>query len=183
MDCRDNTTYKTVSIGGQIWMAENLKFNYDNGNGSYCSPAENCKNYGRLYNWTSATKACLEGWHLPTDQEWQKLEAFAGMTAEQMNKIDWRGTIEGTKLKASNNLWITNNGSDALHFSALPGGMMTGANNTLYDVGYKGYWWTSTESIMPSDAFHRGLSGDQSIVLRWSIDKTYGYSVRCVKTP
>jgi hypothetical protein len=77
VDSRDGQTYKTVTIGTQIWMAENL--NYETTN-SYCydDDPSNCSKYGRLYTWAAATKACPIGWHLPSDDEWNTLFTAVG---------------------------------------------------------------------------------------------------------
>jgi uncharacterized protein (TIGR02145 family) len=135
-DDRDDKTYKTVVIGTQTWMAENLNYNasdsrcygengrvYDNG---YWSANENvyitltdeevqnnCITYGRLYNWATAKSACPSGWHLPSNAEWTTLEDYVGNNA-------------GIKLKAVSN-WDVDGccgkGTDDYGFRALPGGL------------------------------------------------------------
>ena len=135
-DSRDGRTYKTVTIGAQTWMAENL--NYETAS-SYCygdSPA-NCTKYGRLYTWAAAMDSagtwssngkgcgykktcsptypvrgvCPEGWHLPSKNEWETLFAAVG------GKL-----VAGSKLKSTSGWYKNGNGTDDFGFSALPAG-------------------------------------------------------------
>jgi len=106
-DPRDGKQYKTVKIGEQVWMAENLNWE---GTGCWYNNSPILGNtFGRLYTWDEALKAVPPGWHLPTDDEWQKLVDFAG-----------GGRIAGGKLRAKDG-W-DGNGTDDFGFSALPGG-------------------------------------------------------------
>ena len=166
-DPRDNKTYKTVKIGEQVWMAENLNYTVE---GSKCygegGPAlekckyeynddgevtaekctsyspepkiqANCQKYGRLYDWKTAIKACPSGWHLPSDKEWQTLVNFAG---------DGKTAGEKLKTKSGWNNWDgeyshSGNGNDALGFSALPGGhfgYVFRMDSYDYDYGFVG---------------------------------------------
>ena len=138
-DSRDSKKYKTVKIGKQIWMAENLNFDAK-GSKCYEDKPENCEKYGRLYNWETAKTACPSGWHLPNDKEWQTLVDFAG-----------GDKVAGGKLKAASG-WDdsgdkSGNGTDEYGFSALPGGGYI-FKPEYYDEGFgnagnAGYWWSS----------------------------------------
>jgi len=135
-DPRDKKTYKTVKIGKQTWMAENLNFNAE-GSKCYNNEEENCQKYGRLYNWNTAMKVCPKGWHLPSKDEWQTLVDFAG-----------GNEIAGKKLKTSSG-WKEvdkemNNGDDTFGFAALPGGGCYSSGNFVY-VENRGNWWSATK--------------------------------------
>jgi uncharacterized protein (TIGR02145 family) len=78
-DTRDGQEYRTIEVGGKVWLAEN--FNFDSGEGTWCyaKNPENCEKWGRLYTLEAARAAVPEGWHLPTVEEWDAaIESFGG---------------------------------------------------------------------------------------------------------
>jgi len=190
-DTRDNKVYKSVVIGTQTWMAENL--NYDTkttGSACYNNDESKCGTYGRLYDWATAMGSsassnqnpsgvqgvCPVGWHLPSDAEWGALMQFVNPACT--------GTFgscadAGTKLKANSSLWETNTGTDNYGFSALPGGYGS-ASGSFYNVGNNGYWWSSTQ-YNASYAYDRDMYNSNANVDRDSSGKTLLLSVRCAK--
>jgi len=173
VDKRDGKTYRTVVIGEQTWMAENLNYNA-NGSKCYDNSAANCEKYGRLYDWTTAKGACPAGWHLPGDAEWTKLENAVGGI-----------NIAGKKLKSKTDWkWDSNtdksgNGTDEHGFSALPGGYGHSDGN-FYDAGDDGHWWSATE-YGASSAWYRYMDYSIESVSRNYYGKTTLLSVRCVQ--
>ncbi len=164
--------FKTIVIGTQIWMAENLNYN---ATGSKCygdntggDSQGNCVKYGRLYDWATARGVCPAGWHLPSDVEWTTLT--------------YHGGGAGTKLKATTG-WNTGSnyipGTDEYGFSALPGGYGT-SDGRFYDVGDYGHWWSSTESDSYY-AYFWFMHYKYSDVFWNNCDKSYLFSVRCLK--
>jgi len=169
IDSRDNKTYRTIRIGNQTWMAENLAYKPNSGNyWAYDNDSINLEKYGYLYDWHTANKVCPDGWHLPGDDEWTTLIDFAGGEDDA-----------GIKLKSKSG-WIANgNGTDEYGFSALPGGGSK-SRTDFEQVDVSGTWWSSTPKDANS-AWERALYFKFCNVERNSSLKDMGYSVRCVK--
>ena len=138
-DSRDGKVYKTVKIGEQVWMAENLAYAPASGNyWAYDNDDANVEIYGYLYDWQTAKNVCPAGWHLPSDEEWTELTDYLGGNAG--GKLKATGTIgSGTGLWYAPNTGATNETG----FTALPGGYRYGDGAFDY-VGYHGYWWSAT---------------------------------------
>jgi len=192
-DTRDGQTYKTVVIGTQTWMAQNL--NYETAD-SYCynDSAKYCEKYGRLYTWAAAMDSvgtwssngkgcgynktctptypvrgvCPTGWHLPKKAEFETLFTVVGGQA-----------VAGTKLKSTSGWNNSGNGTDDYSFSALPAGDSN--YNEDYDgQGHYAVFWSSTE--YSSDyAYRMYLEYDIDNVGLYYYFKSNGLSVRCVK--
>jgi uncharacterized protein (TIGR02145 family)/uncharacterized repeat protein (TIGR02543 family) len=178
-DDRDGKTYGAVKIGKQTWMSENL--NYDAVGNSWCygDDEDSCGKYGRLYSWEAAMDGygssvanpsgvqgiCPNGWHLPSNAEWDALVTAAGGTYDA-----------GYKLKSTTGWNNYNNGLDVYGFSALPGGYRY-FDGKFYSAGNNGNWWTATAY---SNAYFRSMSSGYGVG-ESNGDKSYGYSVRCVQ--
>ena len=201
----DGNIYRTVKIGDQLWMAENLKVTkYLNGDvipnvtndslwsklvsGAYASYDNNDDNidiYGLLYNCYAVEderKLAPVGWHIPTDEEWQELEKHLGMSQKDADHHFGRGTDEGGKLKESAILhWNSPNtgASNQSGFSALPGGAR-GINGLFKNKHKTASFWSSSE-FGSYYAWFRLLSYNDSDIFRFNCEKLYGYSIRCVK--
>ena len=176
-DPRDGKVYNIVTIGSQVWMAENM--NYETGN-SWCydnDPA-NCATYGRLYDWETVLGACPSGWHLPNDNEWCTLTQFIDPTVN-CNITEWSGTDVGLKMKSTSGWYDNGNGSNSSGFTALPGGYRH-TNGSFSNLTYTTYFWSSTE-YSSTLAWGRGLGYDYGDIYRNASNKTYGFSARCVK--
>ncbi len=167
-DTRDGKVYKTIAIGEQVWMAENLNFEAPK---SWCydNNPENCKTYGRLYFQEAAMNSCPVGWHLPSDDEWKQLEQHLGMSTEEANKFNaWRGNNEGERLLSDSTL-----GFNIL----LAGYRNPPANNMLQ--GMQAFFWTSTAK--QSLGYMRQFYENQNKIFRRVRPKNWAFSVRCVK--
>lgn len=164
-DERDGKTYKTVVIGKQTWMAENLNFET---RFSYCyeNKDENCAKYGRLYKWEFAMEACPAGWGVPSLEEFQVLVASVGGLP-----------MAGKVLKSTEGWKDGGNGTDEYGFSALPAGYMQ-EDSTFHNVGeYAQFWSTSGTTWMYQ--LEAAFDNDSSFL--FSVYREFGFSVRCLK--
>ncbi|MEK6781685.1 MAG: FISUMP domain-containing protein [Bacteroidota bacterium] len=172
IDARDSKNYKTITLGSQTWMAENLGYKANSGCWAYDNKQSNLTTYGYLYNWETAKGVCPSGWHLPTDTEWTMLTDFLGGES-----------LAGGRLKESDMThWNSPNtgATNTSGFAALPGGGRT--YDGKFDVIRKyGYWWSSTEADDTISAWHKAMFNNNSEARRFRSIKANGFSVRCVK--
>ncbi|THU40296.1 hypothetical protein FAM09_10540 [Niastella caeni] len=171
----DGYEYRTITIGKQIWMAENLRVTrYRNGDtipnitdttawstctsGAYCNynnDASHSTGYGRLYNWhaiNDSRKIAPAGWHIPTDEEIASLEAWLENNPAAAGKINTNGL----------------------------GGYRFGSGGTYHTMGFNGYWWSASRSFEMYDWSPRLFTGFVD-VQRNKEAVTYGLAVRCIK--
>lgn len=198
MTDQDGNVYKTVAIGTQTWMAENLRTTtYNDGTaiqnvtdndswasstGAYCNynnttVTDTIATYGRLYNWYAVNtgKLAPKGWHVPTDAEWTTLTTYLGGESVSGGKLKETGTTH----------WISPNtgATNETGFTALPGGFRR-SNGTFSDIGGCGSWWSATEYYEAALAWYREMFCTGRGFYRDRIKYDYmgiGYSVRCVR--
>jgi uncharacterized protein (TIGR02145 family) len=196
-DERDGREYKSVRIGNQTWMAENLAYlpevypsvdsrfegrryyvyGYDGNDLSRAKEEPSFQQYGVLYNWDAARESCPAGWHLPTDPEWKELERYLEMEAET-DDMGWRGSgAAGEKLKSAAG-WKADMGSDEFGFRALPAGCR--GYDGFESMGYCAYFWTASPAG-GDNGWRRGLCGDDDGIAREQDRRYFGISVRCIK--
>jgi uncharacterized protein (TIGR02145 family) len=188
----DGNVYNTVTIGTQVWMAENLKTTRYNDSTeiplisdnkslkAILAPAYSWYNddianknlYGALYNWytISTNKLCPAGWHVPDYEDWRTMtKNLKGGEGVKGGKLKETGT---THWKSPNKGATNSSG-----FSALPGGFR---NGIFHDIGNYGGWWSSTETSSER-AYYRGLLYNHSTFGSGESHKAYGFSVRCLR--
>lgn len=196
----DGNVYHTVKIGTQVWMVENLKTsNYRDGseilNGNYADPWNgiaigaycdyegkdyHSALYGKLYNWAAAVdprNIAPEGWHVPSDEEWNLLENYLISSSDTSQVANGVGGL----LKKASEQWNTPNtgATNSTGFTAIPGGRRSNLGFYAY-YGEKCYWWTSTSGT-EIDAWFRSVHYNNSEITRSKFDKTGAMSIRCVK--
>lgn len=197
MTDQDGNIYKTITIGTQTWMAENLRAKtYNDGteiknitgkydwpnltSGGYCNFNNTTNNdtiatYGMLYNWNAvgSGKLAPKGWHVSTDAEWTTLTDYLGGESVAGSKLKETGIIHW----ASQNSVATNETG----FTALPGGWRYEDGIFHYMGDYSGFWCANEHEIYTTLSWYRLMHKDGINVFRDFMPKKNGYSVRCVK--
>ncbi len=199
MTDQEGNVYKTIVIGTQEWMAENLNTSvYRNGDaiptnldntawqnttsGAWAyynnDPSYACP-YGKMYNWYTCVdnrQLCPVGWHVPSYAEWTILESYLGGQSVAGGKMKSTGTIESlTGLWNAPNTGATNSSG----FSALPGGYLIW-NGSQNNIGGSGYWWSSTEVGSDYAWWSTMDSGDDNLGSDF-FNKNDGHSIRCLR--
>ncbi|MBN2215601.1 MAG: T9SS type A sorting domain-containing protein [Bacteroidales bacterium] len=198
-DERDGKVYDIVRIGEQWWMAQNMNAGTmindsvaSSQNGyieKYCqdNQEKGCDSYGGLYQWEEMMQynlsdtnnpgitrgICPDGWHVPTEPEWDRLESFI---AESGNE-----GMEATVLKSTSGWYEDGDGTDIYGFRGLPGGKLNAPPaGGFYPTDYYGFFWTATESG-ESFARSRYLQYTGPAIYHTGDEKGNAYSVRCIK--
>lgn len=197
VDSRDGKKYKTVKIGNQVWMAENLAYLPDVSPGSKGSSSKpyyyvydysgfdvkiaanhiNAKKYGVLYNYQAAVTACPDGWMLPGEADWEQLADYI------VNKKGYKNynntwVSAGAELMATN-AWDGNaQVKNSYGFSAMPGGLKM--DGRFYHLGKTGYWWTATK-VGSTRARYIKIYYKDGNMYKETNAITNGYNIRCIK--
>ncbi len=189
----EGNTYKTLQIGDQVWMAENLKTSlYSDGTqiayvtdniawgkltaAGYCFYDNDLSNktlFGTLYNYNSVASGmlCPDGWHVPSVAEWQQLREFLGDTIAGGGKLKEEGTVHWN---------IPNTGADnTTGFTALPSGIRY-FEGTFNSASFFTAFWSSTESD-ESNVWYLSLYYNDAVAAINKTSKKDGFSVRCIK--
>ncbi|MGM0650921.1 MAG: FISUMP domain-containing protein [Bacteroidota bacterium] len=188
MKDKDGNEYKTIKVGEQVWMAENMNYATESGSWHYNDNPENGDLYGRLYTWETACEVCPDGWHLPTAEEWEQLIEFVESSIENSDSANMK--LQVAKALAAPTGWTStgaeksvaaeSSSNNKTGFSAVPGGYRYYGGN-YYNHGHVGMWWTSSKLPISKEVYrsvyyisNRSVGGD--FVSGW-----YGAAVRCVK--
>jgi len=199
-DTRDSKKYNAVLIGTQVWMAENMNYKTTSGSGcltpqqynqftlsdndnTNCTNSDGTTNYGRLYNWTTATtmNVCPGGWHIPSDADWKTLIQYVKPNCSSSSscpssniEVDYNYLCNCTVTMLMGSSWPS--GTDDYGFKALPSAScMSG-----YCESNISKWWSSLDvPNWNSGAYILSIGSSNS---EWGkISKDNFLSVRCLK--
>jgi len=193
--------YQTVQIGDQCWFAENCRYlpsvfpptaesttepyyyvyNYEGTDVEAAVATSNYETFGVLYNWSAVMTAdiCPSGWHIPSDEEWQTLEIFLGMSESDAAYAGCcRGTDQGYQMKSTTVWGSIGSGSNSSGLTCVPGGYLNFVGWPWNQIITSGYWWTSSEN--DSESWYRSLGYSNDWVYRDYLIRSLGMSARCV---
>jgi len=188
----DGNEYKTIKIGNQTWMAENLRtFKYNDGTpiqcvtnndewsglttGAYCTYNNTTKNdslatFGCLYNWyaVNTSKLAPKGWHIPTKDDWETLVEYFGGEYEAGIKL----------MEAGQTHWLSSGiiKTNESGFTALPAGMLSFSNGKFNGCGSSTYFWMDELTAQTLV-----INYNDGIVYYFNQNKQNGFSARCIK--
>lgn len=185
VDARDGKTYKYTTIGGRVWMAENL--NYDDGEGgSSCVVKDDCFSKGRSYGIAKSLGACPAGWHLPSNDEW--FELFNNVGGVDSAGLRLKATAGWTPLNPGQ----LSNGTDDCGFTLLPTPTVVvsskGYGSNVYD-GYETQLWATDVALIEALLNGRSLREDDTMTgvlfetqnLGVRTSRYYGAAIRCIR--
>ncbi len=192
-DARDGQQYGYATYGGLDWMTDNARYDINDdvnstiyldadengGTGTVnYSSTRNLKEFGRLYTLEGARKACPEGWRLPTDADWQRLEQAFGMDAGETAATDWRGRVAQAMLSSYDRHTDLNLRLGGYYFQHR------GVQGSWLYMGTFAYYWTATADTTKTGEFYyvRKFCYNRPEVCRLSMEPTsYKLSVRYVR--
>ena len=189
LDSRDKHLYRTVTIGKQTWMAENLNYEVETGSSCYNDTLSNCQKYGRFYTWAAAVGKsedecgygkycnlgnekvrgiCPEGWHLPDTTEWGEL-----------NKAVGGRETAGKKLKSTEGWNNGGNGTDDFGFSAVPISYRE-ANGDYRPFGVNAFFMSSEQDTV-GNMYDFYMGHDYTKTDYGHCGKNLAFPIRCLK--
>lgn len=168
-DPRDGKVYKTVNIGTQTWMAENLRWKAPDEFRAFDDDEANAAKYGYLYTWTAAGNGCPAGWHLPTLADINTLTVFLGGENAAGNKLKSTTLWESPSSPATN----------STGFNSLPTGYYR-HDGSFNNFGTMSTFWVSSECD-EEKAMYMLMTNDESGFYKTCGPKTYYFYVRCIR--
>lgn len=173
-DKRDDQKYKVLKIGEQIWFAQNLNYYTNNGSWIYDWNKSNATKYGRLYDWNTAVNSCPEGWRIPTDADWKRIEKLYGLPPDELDDMQ---RFRGEYNSVANS--FLKNGISGLNI--VFGGHYDKSykKSKFIDKEAKGPYWTS--SSIGNKGVYRNFWKGSSGIWRNTENKMKGFSCRCIK--
>lgn len=188
-DARDGNVYHYVTYGGLDWTVENARYDTGSddtrtiyltneaiGDDAGTATQQTLNTYGYLYSWQGAQEAVPDGWRLPTDDDWKKLEMALGMTQQQADADGWRGSVQGTLMHQKEGTGLD------MRYGGYMDGLSTSFASKYYFIQAMGYFWTATPGDnSQSTAYCRKLMYNRQDVYRHTASVQSMMSVRFVR--